>query len=338
MNLRHNLFSYATSELSQDAFICWLMSFAMNDDNPDIALQKCAQDLIRQFLSVSSDTPIIVNDIERQIDHIDILLTVNNTYKVIIEDKTYTQEHDDQLNVYKKLISEKYPEFIVVGVYFKIGFQSNYEIVDNSGYMRFCLDDILRTISKYQDKTSNRIFLDYYEYLINIKQEINKFKVLPIAEWNWLQINGFYEFAKNNKKNYMYYDFGYVHNPNGGFYGMWLYNNHYITLEGLKFELYLQCEYVEQKMQICYKASAQDEDVKIKGTLRDKMIWKQQDNSKWRNLAKENNFIKPSRFGSGKTVTLGIFNAAPTDYEQLMKAIEDAVISFNNLTEDLLQE
>ena len=30
--MKNNLFSYATSELSQDAFICWLCSFALPED------------------------------------------------------------------------------------------------------------------------------------------------------------------------------------------------------------------------------------------------------------------------------------------------------------------
>ncbi len=48
-----NLFSYATSELSQDAFICWLLAWAhpenkeINSDSP--ALHACARALIEAF-------------------------------------------------------------------------------------------------------------------------------------------------------------------------------------------------------------------------------------------------------------------------------------------------
>ena len=34
MNLKNNLFNYATSELSQDAFLCWLASYALEDAEP----------------------------------------------------------------------------------------------------------------------------------------------------------------------------------------------------------------------------------------------------------------------------------------------------------------
>ena len=33
MSMEHNIFKYATSELSQDAAICWLLSFYNNKDS-----------------------------------------------------------------------------------------------------------------------------------------------------------------------------------------------------------------------------------------------------------------------------------------------------------------
>ena len=37
--MKNNLFNYATSELSQDAFICWLCSFALPDARPNPTLR-----------------------------------------------------------------------------------------------------------------------------------------------------------------------------------------------------------------------------------------------------------------------------------------------------------
>lgn len=40
----NNLFRYATSELSQDAFICWLVSFALREnEGVDKVLTQCAR-------------------------------------------------------------------------------------------------------------------------------------------------------------------------------------------------------------------------------------------------------------------------------------------------------
>ena len=38
--LKNNLFEYATSELSQDAFICWLASYAHEEAEKDAALKN----------------------------------------------------------------------------------------------------------------------------------------------------------------------------------------------------------------------------------------------------------------------------------------------------------
>lgn len=46
-DLKNNLFYYATKELSQDAFICWLCSYALEDaDDSDDELIKCGKRLI----------------------------------------------------------------------------------------------------------------------------------------------------------------------------------------------------------------------------------------------------------------------------------------------------
>ena len=46
-----NLFKYATSELSQDAFICWLMSHALiGNKNADPILAKCAKEFLSKMV------------------------------------------------------------------------------------------------------------------------------------------------------------------------------------------------------------------------------------------------------------------------------------------------
>lgn len=44
---KNNLFSFATSELSQDSFLGWLLNFAHKEHkNEDIALFECAKELV----------------------------------------------------------------------------------------------------------------------------------------------------------------------------------------------------------------------------------------------------------------------------------------------------
>lgn len=334
--MKNNIFSYATGELSQDAFICWLMSYAMKDAENDVALRMCAQDFLRQFIpELSCEENIYISEIpQKQYKSIDVLLTVNEKYKVIIEDKTYTSEHDNQLSRYFDIVCEDYKNFTVKGVYFKTGFQSDLSAIKESGYMYFDRQAILKTIEKYADKTQNRIFRDYYEYLKNLNDEVEKFKTLSVEQWNWHQINGFYEYAKKNNKSDMNYNYGYVHNKDGGFYGMWMYNGTYKYIQDDKYELYLQCEYVDGKFNICYKASAQEDSQKINREIRNKFIWKKE-NDKWTDIAMTNQFIKPTRFGTGKTVTLGVYSCEIHTYEDALNEIDRAIDSFKKIVENV---
>ena len=50
-DLKNNLFNYATKELSQDAFICWVSSYALDGaDNSDKELVNCAKRFICELL------------------------------------------------------------------------------------------------------------------------------------------------------------------------------------------------------------------------------------------------------------------------------------------------
>ena len=75
-----NLFAYAPSELSQDAFICWLLSHAKTaNQNKNPAITRCALDFVREIPQLSKAKNI--SDIWRQFSagnvRIDILLTID---------------------------------------------------------------------------------------------------------------------------------------------------------------------------------------------------------------------------------------------------------------------
>ena len=58
-----NIFKFATSELSQDAFICWLVSYVkyLEDTN----LNKCAKDFVALLYNIRhQDTPITGDDVK----------------------------------------------------------------------------------------------------------------------------------------------------------------------------------------------------------------------------------------------------------------------------------
>lgn len=345
VNKNNNLFTYATSELSQDAFLCWLFSYAMEDADDEPTLKECAIDFIRQFIpDLNKEDKIWISEPPRkQYKSIDILLTVNDKYKVIIEDKTYTSEHDDQLKRYLNDIKNDFYDYIPIGVYFKTGFQSNLSNVKENKYLPFGREQILSTIERYTSKTDNIIFHSYYETIKSFDNEIKGYKYLPVSDWKWSQINGFYDSIKKDELvlQGMVCDYGYVANQSGGFYGMWLGNDSIYEYNGNDYELYLQCEFTNGNLKICYKVSNKSGEV-INKNAREYFIWRKKE--KWIDIADNNGFKKPSlynsRYGCGKTVTLGFyeFDSSNLDCNSAKIVLVNAIKSFKKTIKELMEE
>ena len=264
------------------------------------------------------------------------MLTINDKYKVIIEDKTFTDQHDDQLKRYLEKVEKDYKSYIVKGVYYKTGFQSNIEAIEDANYVFVDLKKILATIEKYKEQTGSEIFKSYYDYIWQWKNDIDKYKELPASQWGYAQINGFYTYIKEKIPEMEKNDFGYVPNQTGGFYGMWFFNNSRLLRDEGEFELYMQCEFSSQEKKICYKAMAHSEN-KISKLERNVLTCKSGTNQV--NIAEKYGFMKPPRFGSGKTVTLGIYDYGSNEisYLEMEKVINQALENFKQLTNELME-
>ena len=134
-----NLFEIATSELSQDGFITWLLQWA--DDkflNVDRDLNNIGKDFINFLFSKTTNNPISVKAVsaQRQWNKIDIFVEVNNLYIIAIEDKTYTGEHDEQLDTYKEIVEKEFNNKTKLYIYLKTGLDSieNKLKIENKGW------------------------------------------------------------------------------------------------------------------------------------------------------------------------------------------------------------
>jgi hypothetical protein len=141
--------------------------------------------------------PTSINSIEviKQLHDADIFVVINNQFGVIIEDKTFTSEHSEQLRKYVTLIKNdpKYKHLELIPIYFKIGNQSNLTEVVNAGYHLFDRKDFLTILKTVvQAGTANDILLDYYWYLKNIDQQFEAYKTRPTKEWDWSAWQGFF--------------------------------------------------------------------------------------------------------------------------------------------------
>lgn len=186
-----NIFKYATTELSQDAVICWLLSF-YNDNNSK--LYDLARDLLKLFVKLDAEDNKI--EIKQQFKKIDILIHLPNTKKVvIIEDKKYTSEHDEQISKYVKEISDdkNYEGCELYIVYFKTGFYyDNDKLVEykysndfDNNFRSIHGEDFLKILQKYKniDATLD-MYIEYLDNLIRWYDIYGKFYKKNNNEWN----------------------------------------------------------------------------------------------------------------------------------------------------------
>lgn len=358
--LTNNLFNYATSELSQDAFLCWLLSYAQNKDynGDDAKLKKCAQSLIKVFLLGQKgifekdliEEDLIVKKIEKQWKYIDVLVTLESDKKIIIEDKTYTTDHDNQLQRYIKDVETQGKK--VYGVYYKTGFCC--ETIEDDmykGYYFFNLERIKEFFEKYDD-IDNAVFNNYRDFIMEYHKERNNFIGLPVSKWTPTMIQGFYDnLVKKIKLKGKLTDghcgYGYVPNKSGGFYGLWLIpkgeSNFKTNKEQtMKYIPYIQMQFEAKKdlngkqqstMKICLKIEVKEGDDYI--NLRNEMTKGERIFEV--NLDNETiKFEKPQRWGSGRTMTLYELDLNNEgEYTEVKQVFEKVFKSFDEIYEKI---
>ena len=293
-----NLFSFATSELSQDAFICWLLSWADIDNSKiDINLNKCAIRMIETFYELSSiQCPDLTKTItvEKQVENIDIVIGVGENDVIIIEDKTWTKNHSNQLERYLTKIKELKKEKTILPIYFTIGEQSDLTIVKDSNFKVFNRNEFLKVLQYGVDiGTKNEILIDFYEHLKLIDKRINDFNCVPIGEW--LSGDSLWKgFFVKLQETFSDGGWDYVPNQSGGFMGFWWHSKFYNNLS--ECEQYLQLE----QGKLCVKIYVENKSQRAE--YRD--IWHRRviDNCQKQEL----DFIKPERFGSGTYMTVAV--------------------------------
>lgn len=213
-----NLFDFATKELSQDAFICWLVN---NYDSDNKELKRRAYDFIN-FLSGDSNKfqldSILRLKTQQQVQDMDVIIdiwttprtdkeyedTATSDYVIIVEDKTDTSAHNEQLLRYGQKIdnwtkwksSEKKDSR-------KVFYKSNYLSWQD-------VKELNRYIHSKNDKTDFDLNDPNHWY---IKPEIvwNEDKINQINNkykdcWNVYDIDSIYEHFKEKKGKSEIYD------------------------------------------------------------------------------------------------------------------------------------
>lgn len=294
-----NLFSFATGELSQDAFISWLLDWGNpSNEAENSSLHQLGREFLLAILAKANVTiPESIDSIQviQQQDKIDVVAVVNDSVVVLIEDKTGTSDHSDQLLRYKEAAKARYNKQEIVPVYFKIYDQCDFDRIQKLGYCCFLRGDIIKFFDMHWELArSSEIVSDYVEHVENINQRINSFATLPPREWISDSWCGFFSMIQDRLGQPV--EWSYVSNRSGGFMGYWWNwsEDH---------PCYLQLE--EEKL--CFKLAAKDDSQRSSG-------W-----DKWHEAARAAGdkcgleFVRPQRKSIGKWMTVAYH---PLDYRQ----------------------
>lgn len=253
MPICKNLFSYATSELSQDAFICWL---AANFDSDDAVLREISQQLLRTVLGLpsggSDDEPVLVQDVLKQWNHADVALTVSfagRRYLIVIEDKTFSGVHDDQLERYRETAEREISGDVdeIRMVYYKMEVSPERDAIDKQCDAVIGRKQILaimdQAVSGVPYGELNAILADYYAHLKERDRSYEEFRVLPADRWQNDQFCGFFEYLQHEMKTrypHWHGDYGHNNNPNGGHWTMWCWTDIEVGAPGQHFQVNIE--------------------------------------------------------------------------------------------------
>lgn len=295
-----NIFSYATSELSQDAFLLWLLDWANHKyavENPE--LNKAAKNFVCMLLE-RPGLDVTTVTCYKQEKHIDVFAVVNDQYAIIIEDKTDTSEHHNQLKRYSDWVKNEYNDLELHCIYYKTGNESLYKLhrlaskYNDEFHEEFfkvvSRKEVIDTLSRYN--VPNSLFNDYISHIKGLEDMTSSYIHLPLDKWSWRSWQGFY---LDLERRLGEGDWGYVANPTGGFWGFWW--NWIKVPSDTSIELYLQ---FEQK-RLCIKAN-------ITGNSRPSESWTKTIVAQLREAGLD--VDPPQKRKTGKSMTIAVLHNA----------------------------
>lgn len=290
-----NLFNFATSELSQDAFLCWLLSWADSKyAQKNKMLHQVATHLIaRIYQDAASPMPSVLSvNVKTQYKNMDILCLVNDDTVIMIEDKVGTVEHSDQIRRYRVILEKDFPNHKLIFVYLQTGDQSHYKAVTKHGYIVIHRKDLL-TILESPDgrdaQKTNNIIEDYALFLRKHEDRVNSYQHLPLDQWSSSSWIGFYKRLQNELR---LGNWGYVPNQSGGFMCFYWSSCHKTD----EHEVYLQLE----EEVLCFKIGVTEGNESKFSHFR--TLWHKKIVAEGLRLGLS--VVKPTRFGSGYTMTV----------------------------------
>ena len=176
----NNIFKYATKELSQDAFLCWSINWL--NEGEEHPLYNYGKEMLDLFLGEDKQEKYCDVQVFTQYKKIDVLVMFKdkdgNSHALILEDKTNTSEHDEQIKNYKNKLEnclkqdeglKAYINAKIHIAYVKTGIMYDKDLcIVDKGATVIDLDDLLGVVSKYEKSKSSEILSDFYGHINGI--------------------------------------------------------------------------------------------------------------------------------------------------------------------------
>ena len=167
MSSTPNLFTYATSELSQDAVIAYLLAWAdPTYQNVEGKMHAIGQHFVRKLLQLHDVNIGVISSVEvkAQHRHIDVLAHVvsnQGRYTLVIEDKIHTGSYNN-LSKYVEAAGHAYPNAELRGIYLRTGSQADYSAIEDKDFKVLDRTTFLKFLESEASRgLSNAILLEY---------------------------------------------------------------------------------------------------------------------------------------------------------------------------------
>jgi hypothetical protein len=291
-SMKPNLFNLATSELSQDAFLTWLLQWASPQCEAfNRMLHRCAIEFVKKLVELQQEPPFEIKKIEagRQWNNIDIWAEINDDLLLIVEDKTFTGQHSGQLARYRQQALDwcQTNNRKLASVYLKTGSESASSLnkVREEGFAVFGRKELLGILE--DANVDNDIFLDFRDKLAFLESEEEQFRSKFIGQWTGAEWRGFY---RDLEKLRVVNDWKLVNPPGGG--SFWVAVLNWLDVDG--HNPYMQIE----QGPLCFKIG---EVYESHSEIRDRFRTILMEECKHREEIK-----KPSRLGRGTYMTVAL--------------------------------
>ncbi len=228
--MRPNIFDHATTELSQDAFFAWLMSWA---DKKYAHHHPVMHNTGRRFIAwlferAGRSVPEYVGvEVKRQHENIDLLVGLHGSQGpvvyLLIEDKTYTTDHATQMSGYLAKAKDVANEVEVVPIYIKSWVESTRG--KSKEFPRIYLPDLIEFLQGVDiNAAGSEILSSWCAAMRKRYKHLLAYQKLPLMQWSEVQWTGcFHELASRPSFHTQELEpgFGKLPQKDGGFVGFW---------------------------------------------------------------------------------------------------------------------